>query len=309
MYNNPTIWQEIKYKYHYGGAHIKIIFINVVVFVLLNLVLLADSLLFKGMGKDLILEQIIGSSDLQTILHKPWTVLTNIFVHANLSHIFFNMIFLNLFGGIVKDLVGNSKITPIFLMSGLMGFATFVLAYNFIPAFKSIGGATICGASGGVMGITFAAVTLSPNYEIRLLFLGNVKIKWLAVFYVFMDIIALKGNNAGGSIAHMGGALLGFFYIRQLQNGRDFAKPFYLIEDWFSNLKAPKKKVKVTYKKEEKVAAGSREFNSNKTTHQKNQNPDKQEQLDEILDKINKSGYDSLSAEEKSFLFKISQED
>ncbi len=309
MYNNPGIWQEIKYKYHYGGTHVKIIFINVAIFVILTLVLLIDNLLFKGIGEGFILKQILGSSDLQTILHKPWIILTNIFVHLGLLHLFFNMLFLNLFGGIVKDLVGNSKIIPIFLMSGIMGFITFVLAYNLIPAFKSPGGATICGASGGVMGITFAAVALSPNYEIRLLFLGNVKIKWLAIFYVFMDIISLQGENAGGSIAHMGGALLGFVYIRQLQSGRDWARPFYIVEDWIANLKAPKRKVKVAYKKEEKVAAGSREFNSGKSNQSSKQSADQQERLDEILDKINKSGYDSLSTEEKAFLFKISQED
>lgn len=309
MYSNPTIWQEIKYKYHYGGAHIKIIFINVAIFVCLSLILLVDHLFFKGLGENFIMQQVLGSSNPKMLLYKPWTVVTNLFVHSGLLHLFFNMIFLHLFGNIVKDLVGNSKIVPIFFLSAIFGFFTFVLAYNFIPVYKALGDVTICGASGGVMGITFAAVAISPNYEIRLLLLGNVKIKWIALFYAFINLISLQGNNAGGSIAHLGGAMIGFLYIRQLQNGYDWGKPFYLAEDLFKRIKAPKKKFKIVYKKEEKVAAGAQERNAKKTNTPPAYGVGKQEQLDEILDKINKSGYDSLSTEEKAFLFKISQED
>lgn len=307
MYNNPTIWQEVKYKYHYGGAHIKLIFINVAVFVILSLALFFDKLLFQGLGSAWMLDQIMGSSDLKHNLYKPWTIITNLFVHIKIWHLFFNMIVLNLFGAIVKDLIGNSKIVPIFLMSGLFGFLVFLLSYNLIPAYQGVA-ATICGASGGIMGIAFAAVALSPDYEVRLLFLGNVKIKWIAIFYIFLDIISLQGNNAGGSMAHLGGALIGFLYIRQLQSGRDWAKPFYLIEDLIEYIKRPKQKVRVVHKKEEKVAAGTREYHSKKTTPSASKS-ENQERLDEILDKINRSGYDSLNSEEKSFLFKISQED
>ncbi len=309
MYSNSSIWQEIKYKYHYGGAHIKLIFINVGIFILLSLFLFFDKLLFNGIGGNFVMDNLLGSSSLKHNLFKPWTIITNIFVHDinSLSHIFFNMLVLYIFGNIVKDLIGNSKILPIFLFSGLFGYFFFVLAYNLIPGYQILGPISICGASGGVMGVTFAAVAISPNYELRLLFLGNVKIKWIALFYVFINIITLQGSNAGGSLSHLAGGLMGFIFIQQLQKGRDLAKLFYWIEDWIDYLKKPKPKVKIVYKKEEKVAAGNREYKA-KASAPSEASISKQERLDEILDKISRSGYDSLGTEEKSFLFKISQE-
>ena len=268
-----------------------------------------DNIFFKNAGRSFILEQVMGSSNPHILLYKPWTIITNFFVHAGIMHLLFNMIFLYVFGDIVRSLIGDSKIIPIFFLSALFGFLLFVLAYNFIPLYKTLGGATICGASGGIMGIVFAAVTISPNYQIRLILLGNVKIKWIALFYAFMDVMALQGGNAGGSIAHLGGALVGFAYIRQLQNGRDFGRPFYLIEDLIDYIKKPKQKIRIIYKQEEKVAAGTRQQNANRDKNQSSYQSNKQEHLDEILDKINQSGYDSLTSEEKAFLFKISQED
>lgn len=309
MYQNPSIWQELRYKYQYGGAHMKLIFINVAIFIVLSFALFFDKLLFKGLGSDIIMGLFLGNSDLELILKKPWTIFTNIFVHLGILHLFFNMIFLNLFGGIVRDLVGNSKIVPIYLISGLFGYLIFVLAYNVIPAFSELNGVTICGASGAVMGLTFAAVALAPDYEIRLLFLGNVKIKWIAIFYILIDILSIQGNNAGGSMAHLGGAFIGFFYIRLLQKGYDLGKPFYWVEDKIEQIRHTRPKIKVAHKKEEKVTAGAQEYGGQKASQRPLYKSEKQERLDEILDKINKSGYDSLSSEEKSFLFKISQED
>ncbi|MCO5232144.1 MAG: rhomboid family intramembrane serine protease [Chitinophagales bacterium] len=310
MYTNPSIWQEIKYKYQYGGAHIKIIFINIAVFILLNLILFVDRLVFDSLGRSFILDQLLGSSSLLQNLYKPWIIITNLFVHdvGGFSHIFFNMLVLYIFGNIVKDLIGNSKVTPIFLLSGLAGYFIFIIAYHLIPGLNSSGAVTICGASGGVMGITFAAVAISPNFELHLLFLGRVKIKWIALFYLFINIIMLQGNNAGGSIAHLGGALIGFLFVRQLRNGVDWGKPFYWVEDQIENLKTIKRKPKFVYKKEEKVIVGESK-KQNKTTPQRPTRSNNQERLDEILDKISQSGYDSLNQEEKSFLFKISQED
>ncbi|MCO5230117.1 MAG: rhomboid family intramembrane serine protease [Chitinophagales bacterium] len=310
MYTNPSIWQELKYKYQYGGAHIKIIFINVAIFILLNLTLFFDRLLFDSRGRSFILDQILGSSSLTQNLYKPWIAITNLFVHdvSGFSHIFFNMIVLYIFGNIVKDLIGNSKIVPIFLLSGLAGYLIFILAYNIFPPLKAMGSVSICGASGGIMGITFAAVAISPNFELYLLLLGRVKIKWIALFYLFINIIMLQGNNTGGSIAHLGGALMGFIYIKQLRNGVDLGRPFYWLEDWFENIRKPKPKPKMTYKKEEKVVAGEN-TKQQKSGSKSTVSSSKQEHLDKILDKINLSGYDSLSQEEKSFLFKISQED
>ena len=310
MYNEQSIWQEIKYKYQYGGAHVKLIFINVAVFILLNVLLFFVNPFFHEAGKEFVLNMFMGSSNSKEILTHPWTVLTNIFTHLGFFHLLFNMIFLYVFGNIVKDLLGNSKLVPIYLMSGLFGYFLFVISYNLFPFYRTIDGTHILGASGAVMGITFAAVAIAPNYVIRLLLLGNVKIKWIALFYLFWDFLSLQGSNAGGNIAHLGGAFIGFLYVKQLQHGTDWARPFYWLEDWWNKLRKPKEKVRIVYKREEKVHAEKKVFNQKKNPHYTvERSVSKQERLDRILDKINQSGYDSLSDEEKTFLFKISQED
>ncbi|MCO5249104.1 MAG: rhomboid family intramembrane serine protease [Chitinophagales bacterium] len=314
MYNDNSIWQEIKYKYQYGGAHVKLIMINVVVFVVLNILLFFANPIFHEAGRQFVMDLFMGSSNSKEILLRPWTVFTNIFTHVGFFHLLFNMLFLYVFGNIVRDLIGNSKLVPIYFLSGLFGYALFVLAYNLFPFYKTIGGSHILGASGAIMGITFAAVAVAPNYEVRLLLLGNVKIKWIALFYLFWDTLSLQGSNAGGSIAHLGGALIGFMYIKQLQRGVDWARPFYWLEDWWTNLrKSKKKKVRVVFRKfdtkGERVHVEKKAMNKEKVTTYTTRSQNKQEKLDDILDKINVSGYDSLSDEEKTFLFKISQED
>lgn len=309
-YNKTNIWSELSHRYQYGGSHTKLIFINVGFFIAFNLLLIFDKLFLNGLGSSFIWSLVQGSSDVSNLLIRPWTAVTNIFMHAGIMHLLFNMIFLYVFGNIVRDLVGDSKIVPIFILSALFGFILFLAAYNLVPFYKSLGTSRIIGASGGVMGIVFAAIALAPDYSIRLLFLGYVKIKWIGLFYALIDIMSLQGGNAGGSIAHLGGAIVGFYFIRNLQEGRDWGKPFYWVEDFIAKRKQPKPKIKVVYKQEEKVKTEAYQRQSQRSGKQANQHIlSKQERLDEILDKINRSGYDSLNEEEKAFLFKISQED
>ena len=173
-----------------------------------------------------------------------------------------------------------------------MGAVLFALAFNIFPVFRDISGATIIGSSAAVMAIVVAAATLVPNYTIRLLLFGEVKLKYLALAYVLLDIIGSTSANAGGSFAHLGGAIFGFLYIKMLQNGQDWSIIF-------------KKKPKL------KVVKNDQRSNRNEDTSRrpvrKSESFFDQREVDAILDKISKTGYDKLSKEEKETLFKASK--
>ncbi len=300
-----NIWKDIKWQYQYGSDLIKLILINVAVFVIVNIISLPFILFLKENPIDLVSWLSLYASP-KNLLYHPWGIITYMFLHEGFFHILFNMLFLYWFGQIVQDMIGKPKIVPIYIFGGIAGGLLFILAYNFLPLFGNVVASASCiGASAGVMAIVFAAATVAPDHQIGLMFIGPVKIKWIALVYLILDLIGIQNGNAGGHIAHLGGALFGFVYIRQLQNGNDFAKAFYTVTDFFKNLFKKKSKLKVEYKKEKEYAST---FSNKQNTSNKNES-NKQEKLDAILDKINRSSYDSLSKEEKDFLFKISQED
>jgi membrane associated rhomboid family serine protease len=302
------IWKDIKWQYTYGSDLIKLILINGAVFLLVNLISLPFALFLKENPVDLVSWFSLYASP-RNLLYHPWGIFTYMFLHEGFFHILFNMLFLYWFGQIVQDMIGKPKILPLYIFGGIAGGLLYILSYNVFPLFNNAVSAASClGASAGVMAVVLAAATIAPDFEIGLMFIGPVKIKWIALVYVLLDLIGIQSGNAGGHIAHLGGALFGFIFIRQLQNGNDLSKPFYAVTDFFTNLFKKKNKLKVEYKKEKEYAATFSNKKSAGNTTNKNE-INKQEKLDAILDKINKSSYDSLSKEEKDFLFKISQED
>lgn len=303
-----TIWEDIKWQYKYGSDLIKLILINIAIFLIVNLISLPFAL-FKANNPIDLISWFSQYASFKNILLHPWGIFTYMFLHQDFLHILYNMIGLYWFGNIVQDLIGKPKILPIYLYGGFAGAFLFVIAYNVFPLFANDLSYAYCyGASASVMAIVLAATTISPNYEIGLMFIGPVKIKWIALVYVLLDIINIQHGNAGGHIAHLGGASLGYIYIKQLQNGTDLAKPIYTVIDFFSNLFKKKNNLKVEYKKEKEYASTGTSTHKKQTSSSK-QELNKQEKLDAILDKINRSSYDSLSKEEKDFLFKMSQED
>lgn len=308
MMQSNTIWDDIKWQFKYGSDLIRLIFVNIAVFLVINLVHLILFLAQKQGVFELTNWLSLYASPSKQI-YQPWGILTYMFVHEGFWHILWNMLGLYWFGQLLQDMIGRAKILPLYIFGGIAGGLLYILAYNTLPVFSDlVNRATCIGASASVMAIVIAAATIAPNVEFRLLLFGSVKIKWIALVYVIMDIINIQNNNAGGHIAHLGGALFGFVFIKQLQRGNDFSKPFYTVTDFFTNLFKKKSPLKVSYKKE--YVYTSEKHN---TTQQRNKidldKKSKQEQLDAILDKINRSSYDSLSKEEKDFLFKISQED
>ncbi|SEA16892.1 rhomboid family intramembrane serine protease [Pedobacter hartonius] len=215
-----------------------------------------------------------------------YTVLTYQFLHEDIFHILFNMLWLFWMGNIFIDFLKPRQFHFVYLAGGVMGAVFFALAYNIFPPFSAtIYAAKIIGSSASVMAIAVAVTTLLPDYTIGLMFIGTVKLRYVVLVYLLIDLIGIGYANPGGSFAHLGGAFMGFLYIKLLQNGNDWSNIF-------------KKKPKLKVVKNEKPGTGAKNNINNKVN---------QKEVDLILDKISKSGYDKLSKEEKETLFKASK--
>ncbi len=311
-----SIWEDIKREFSYGNMITRLVFLNVSVFVLVLLVWMGITAL-GGTDADNIYNSFIrslsiSSSFVHNLTH-PWVIFTSMFLHEGFMHILFNMLFLYWFGRIVGDLLGDQRILPLYLLAGLVGGAVF-----FITANLGIGGEGTryaLGASGAVMGIVLAAGVLSPDYPMRLLFFGEVKLKFIVGALLLFDMVMItKNDNTGGHFAHFGGALMGWIYVAQLRRGTDLALPVNNliegIQQFFRRLskpEAPRPGPRKVYtnpsvKRKQKAQASPTSTAGRAVT-----DPPHQERLDGILDKIKEKGYESLTQEEKEFLFKASQ--
>lgn len=225
------------------------------------------------------------------VLWKPWTLITYAFVHEGLFHILFNMLFLYTFGNIIADLLGSRRVTSLYIWGAIGGGIFYVLLYNILPIFSTnVHNSILLGASAAVFAIVVGASTLAPDYQLHLLLIGPIRIKYIAVFYLVLSYAQTVGENAGGNIAHLGGALLGYLFIKQLQNGNDWGKPVHAVIDFITGIFKPKPKMRVTYHSPKEKA-----------------NSPSQAEIDKILDKISVSGYESLTKEEKQKLFSASK--
>ncbi|WP_069660193.1 rhomboid family intramembrane serine protease [Arcticibacter eurypsychrophilus] len=281
-----SVISELWYKVALSGSRLNLfIGINSIIFVAIGFISVAEWLFTRNTSvASLIKEYMSLPAYLPELMYKFWTPLTYMFGHAGFFHFLFNMLWLYWIGQIFEDFLSGRQFTFAYLSGGLAGALLYILFYNIFPAFSNVlPVATLIGASASVMAVVVATATLLPNFSIRLLLFGDVKLKYLVLVFIIIDIIGIAELNAGGSIAHLGGALMGFIFIKQLQSGNDWSRIF-----------AKKKKLKVAAKNyNPKVPAGF---------------PD-QDIIDTILDKISKSGYDSLSRKEKEELFKASNKE
>jgi len=294
-----SLLDDLKNSFNKTGSGLnQIILINVIVFVLL--IVLNVSLTLTGNRDiyELISYQFFLPASVENFLYKPWTLITYFFSHdtGNFFHILFNMIFLYWFGSLISEFLGSKRLISLYVLGGIAGGLVYLAAYNLIPFFSEKAANTVLlGASGSVYAVVIGAAVLIPDYTFFLLFLGPVKIKYIAAFYAFLSFAQTVGPNAGGNIAHLGGALMGFIYIWQLKLGRDWGKPINAILTFFTTLFKPKPKMKVTYRNPERKQQTA------------NQDDVSQDVIDTILDKISKYGYEKLTKEEKQKLFKASQ--
>lgn len=285
-------------RYQYARLTIaeKLIVINVLIYIINGL------LPFLFRLDSIAIEQWFRlPSNLIDYLGKPWSLVTYAFFHGGFGHIFWNMLILFFFARIFMNLFDARKFISVYFLGVIAGGLLFVIGYNVFPAFYETN-AVLIGASAGVRAIMIFVCAYIPNQEVRLIFF-NVKLWYIGVFVIVMDLIQMPLGNAGGQMAHIGGALLGYFYARKLMEGKDIGAGFSKFLDSMCNLfkktekKAPMKTVYRNQKQKTKMT---------KADYGKEAN---QRQIDAILDKISKSGYESLSKAEKDFLFKAGKED
>ncbi|MEK6480899.1 rhomboid family intramembrane serine protease [Catalinimonas sp. 4WD22] len=277
----------------------KILVINLVVFV--ALIFFRVILAFSGAGDiyELILRQLMLPAALDNFIVKPWTLITYFFTHEGFFHILFNLLFLYWFGSLIMEFLGSQKFVNLYVLGGLAGGIFYILIYNTLPYFAGqVETSRMLGASAGVYAVVVGAATFMPNYTISLILLGPVRIKYIAIFYVILSFAQSAGPNAGGELAHLAGAALGFIYIKQLQSGNDLGKPLTSFFSFVKSFFVRQPKVKVSYRNAQKKRSNGRPTADTQS---------KQEEIDAILDKISESGYDSLTKEEKQKLFDASK--
>jgi membrane associated rhomboid family serine protease len=284
----------------YNNAHIQLIIINVVVFLALAVVSVFSNIfqvpeVFRAIHDQLAIPAPIGE-----FVQKPWTILTYAFVHdlSGIFHILFNMLVFYWFGKLFVEYLGSDKLIALYILGAIAGGVAYLLVYNTIPFYiERIGTFSgMVGASAAVYAVVVATATLIPDYTFMLLFLGPVRIKYIAAVCIVVSFLGAVGSNAGGNVAHLGGALIGFVYLKQLQAGVNWGGWITVTVDWFKGLFAAKPKVKVTYRKQ---YADSQKPKAKSSISQA--------EIDAILDKISDGGYESLTKEEKEKLFNASK--
>ena len=292
-----SIWNDIKGSFDKGSNLVKLIYINLAVFVVVKIVAaFAYLMAADSTGFDLAYWLSVPAS-IDYLVRRPWTLFSYMFLHEDFLHILFNMLWLFWFGRIFLQFLSEKKLLTVYLMGGLAGAFLYILFYNLFPVFETSKYEAIAlGASASVMAVVLAAVAIAPNYEVVIPFIGPVKIKWIALVFVGLDIMQIPLGNAGGHIAHLGGAFLGYYYVMKQKQGKDIGAWFDRLMDRVFSLfkKGRNKRMKVTHKKN----VTDMEYNATKAHDQA--------RVDQILDKISKSGYNSLSKEEKDILFNMS---
>jgi len=290
------IWDEIKHTFKKGSSLNRLIYINIAVFLTLTLFAVIGFLLKNPAISEKTLNLISVPSSLGILLTRPWTLITYMFVHKDVWHILFNMLWFYWFGNIFLEYLDQRKLVAVYLLGGISGAIVYILSFNIFPAFSGVVAESVAiGASASVMAVVIAIAVYVPDYTVQLFLFGKVKIKYLALaIFVFTSIMDFSVNS-GGKLAHIGGAFFGYFYTLNLRQGRDIGKGMNRIIDFFATLFKPRRKLKVTHKK----VATEYEYNKVIAEHQARVNI--------ILDKISKGGYDSLTKVEKEILFNESQ--
>lgn len=303
-----TILDDFKNAWHKpNNGLIQLIIINITVFIVLGILAVFSSIagtdgLFIFAFKQFTIPAPIGE-----FLTRPWTLITYAFAHSfsNLWHILMNMLVLYWFGKVFVDFLGSQKLINLYIMGAIAGGVTYLLAYNLIPFYSErinmFDG--MVGASAAVYAISVATATYWPDHRFFLMFIGPVKIKYIVGVYLFVSFLGSVGANAGGNLAHLGGALIGFVYARQLSKGVEWGTWVFKAMEFVKSFFIKKPKIKVSHRQPKSASSSSR---SSSGSTSKNSSYS-QVEIDKILDKISEKGYDSLSKDEKEKLFNASK--
>ena len=268
-------------KREFGIANMlnKLIYINVFSFLVLNIFSVIFSLLLIDISS--IKELLMLPSSTEEVIKKPWSLISYMFIHDNFIHLLFNLIWLHFGGKLFLQYLNQKQLLYTYILGGLFGGILFIIAFNNLPALIPYGeNAKALGASASVLAIFFAIATYIPNFQVSIPFIGFIKLKHIALIYIILDFLNIPNGNAGGHIAHLGGAIFGFFYVKQFTQKSAKNKQNQFLS-YLKNI-----------------------FNFQKS---KNKKSYKMKEIDLILEKISKSGYNSLTKIEKELLFKSSK--
>lgn len=283
------IIERLRSSYALTGTLMRIVWLNVGVFVALRLTAIAG--IFSGHSDliDRVLPWLELPSSPQLLMSRPWTLVTYMFCQYDLLHIVFNMLWLYWFGTIFRMVCDSRQMLTLYIYGGVAGAIFFMAGYGILPFFHGVSGMLI-GSSASVIAIVTAVAILMPHFRMNLLFFGSVSVKWIAIATIILVLIGVTGNNAGGEIAHLGGILTGVLFAILLRRGNDITAPVVRLAVKISNaMRSPR----ITATPPSPSPGGL-------TT-------DERQELDDILDKIKKSGYSALSARERNRLFDVSR--
>lgn len=274
-----SIIDDLKLRYRQGSIVQKLIYINVGIFVI-TLLISVFSGLYRSEA-NFLTTWFSLDSELDVWFTKPWSILTYGFLHGGFLHLLFNMIALHYIGNLFIDYFTQKQLLTFYLLGTFFGGLLYMLSYNYFPLFEG-SNSILVGSSAGVSAIFMGIAAYIPNFEFKLPLIGFVKLWVFAAIWVAFDVLGLVGANAGGHFAHLGGSLFGFLYVSNASN-----KELNIFDSFFNLFKTKKEPLRTVYK-----------------APKKSEKSDNQKKIDSILDKISKSGYDSLSKAEKEFLFK-----
>jgi len=290
---------DLKNDFRRGSICQQFIYINIGIFVVTALVAIVGMLF--NVGKSSWMEWLELPAWLPQFVKQPWSIVTYMFLHAGILHLLFNMLWLYSFGQLFLMFFSARHFRGLYFLGGFCGGLLYMVAYNFFPYFESyLYGSYLLGASASVLAIVIATAVRNPEYRVNLLLFGQVRLKYLALVMVVTDLLFVTSNNAGGHIAHLGGALAGWWFAAGLRKGTDVTKWINGAIDWISGgfrIQRVSKKPKM------EVHYGGRAKDYEYNARKKEQN----EEVDRILDKLKKSGYQSLTTEEKKRLFDASK--
>lgn len=281
-----NILDNLKYRFKNAGIVEQLIYVNLAVF-LLVFISNTFGFLFQS-NSNLLVNWFALPANFDDFISKPWTIITYGFLHTSFLHILLNLIALFYIGHLFQQYFTAKQLINFYLLGTLFGGIIFVASYNFFPALQQTAhNSVVLGASAGISAIFIGIATYIPNYELKFPLIGFVKLWILAAFWIAIDIIQIPAGNAGGHLAHIGGALFGFLYVNQASN-----KELNILKRFKKFFQKKEKPLKTVYKSGKKTSKTSRKKSTN------------QQEIDVILDKISKSGYDTLTKSEKDFLFK-----
>ncbi len=300
-----NILDEIRMSFRRGNMLVRLVFFNTGIFVVIGIIYVLFRLFSPGITlTDLngifyqkLMQYLSLPADPAKLIFRPWTIVTYMFVHQNLWHILFNMLWLFWFGKIFLQYLTEKQLLSTYLLGGFAGALFYLVLLNLMPWLSDYLSSSMMGASAAIMAVVIAISFYVPDFTIFLLFFGPVKLKYIALVSIVIDILMIASYNAGGHIAHLGGALYGYLFIIQYRKGRDIGRWLNDFLDDLVTLFRFRRRLKVTYKKSARSMTDE-EYNMQKAASQK--------EIDRILDKIAQSGYESLTKAEKDTLFRMS---